>query len=310
MKEKILVTGSAGFIGSAIAKKLIEKHYDVYGIDNLSTGKKSNLPRKIKFIKGNCEDNKILNKIKSIKFQTIIHFAGQSSGEMSFYDPIRDLNSNFYSTAKLLSYAEKIKCKHFIYASSMSVYGDVSDKPVSEDNICIPKSFYGASKLASENYIKIFKKKKVNSTILRLFNVYGPGQNLENSKQGMLSIYLDQIFRNKKLIVRGSKNRSRDFIYIEDVVNIVLKVMGNKRCFNKTFNVGSGKKYKIYEIINKMKKISDINFSVTYAKSTPLDQFHIYPNINKLKNLLKIKIKNSVDEGLYKFVFFLKNIYK
>ena len=126
----------------------------------------------------------------------------------------------------------------------------------------------------------------------------------------MLSIYLDQIFRNKKLIVRGSKNRSRDFIYIEDVVNIVLKIMGNKRCFNKTFNVGSGKKYKIYEIINKMKKISDINFSVTYAESTPLDQFHIYPNINKLKNLLKIKIKTSVDEGLYKFVFFLKNIYK
>ena len=80
----------------------------------------------------------------------------------------------------------------------MSVYGDVSDKPVSENHTCLPKSFYGASKLASENYIKIFRSKKVNSTILRIFNVYGPGQNLKSSKHGMLSIYLDQIFRNKK----------------------------------------------------------------------------------------------------------------
>ena len=310
MKKKILVTGCAGFIGSALAKKLVEKNYNVYGIDNLTTGKKSSIPKKVKFIKGNCENDKILNKIKDINFQIIFHFAGQSSGEMSFYDPIKDLNSNFYSTAKLLSYAQKIKCKHFIYASSMSVYGDVGDKPVSENHICVPKSFYGASKLASENYIRIFKNKKVNSTILRIFNAYGPGQNLENSKQGMLSIYLDQIFKKKKIILRGSKNRSRDFIYIEDVVNIVLKIMGNKKCFNKTLNIGSGKKYKIYEIINKMKQISKINFSVTYMKSTPLDQFYIYPNINKLKNLLKIKIKNSVDEGLHKFVYFLENIYK
>ena len=118
MKEKILVTGSAGFIGSAIAKKLIEKHYDVYGIDNLSTGKKSNLPRKIKFIKGNCEDNKILNKIKSIKFQIIIHFAGQSSGEMSFYNPIKDLNSNLVF---LISFVFSLSSELFLVLSSVII---------------------------------------------------------------------------------------------------------------------------------------------------------------------------------------------
>ena len=145
---------------------------------------------------------------------------------------------------------------------------------------------------------------------MRIFNVYGPGQNLKSSKHGMLSIYLNQIFKNKKLIVKGSKNRSRDFIYIDDVVNIVLKTIGNSRCYNKILNVGTGKKYKIYEIINKIRKISGLNFSVKYTKSTPLDQFYIHPNVNKLKNILKIKIKNSIDEGLYKFVYFLKNIYK
>ena len=149
MKKKVLVTGAAGFIGSAIAKKLIEKNYDVYGIDNLSNGRLINLPKKIKFIRGNCEDNKILSKINNKYFQIILHFAGQSSGEISFYDPINDLNCNFYSTVKLLDYAKKNKCKHFIYASSMSVYGDVPSKPISEDNICKPISFYWVSKFAS-----------------------------------------------------------------------------------------------------------------------------------------------------------------
>lgn len=310
MKKKILITGCAGFIGSAIAKKLTKKKYDIYGIDNLSTGSIKNIPKKIKFIKGRCEDSKVLKKIKNKKFQTIIHFAGQSSGEKSFYDPMEDLNSNFYSTVKLINYAHKNNCKHFIYASSMSVYGDVGNHAVSETHLCKPISFYGASKLASENYINLFTNKKLNSTILRIFNVYGPGQNMNSSKHGMISIYLNQVFKNKKLIIKGSKNRSRDFIYIDDVVDIVLKTIGNKKCFNKTLNVGSGNKFKIYQVIKKIKQVSKINFSVHYSKSTPLDQFHIYPNIKKLKSLLKIKIKNSFDEGLYKFVFFLKKVYK
>ncbi len=310
MKKNFLVTGCAGFIGSAIAKKLIEKNYNVYGIDNLSTGRKKNVPKKVKFIIGNCEDSKKINKFKNKKFNAIIHFAGQSSGEMSFYNPIRDLNSNFYSTAKLLKLAEATKCKHFIYASSMSVYGDVDNKAISENHICTPKSFYGASKLASENYIKIYKNKKINSTILRIFNVYGPGQNLENSNQGMLSIYLQQIFKNKKVIIKGSGGRVRDFIYIDDLVNIVLKIIGNKKCFNQTLNLGSGKKYKVSEIISKIKKVSKINFTTIYTKNTPLDQFYIYPNVNKIKKLLKVKMQNSIDVGLYKFVIFLKNIYK
>ena len=192
----------------------------------------------------------------------------------------------------------------------MSVYGNAGNKPVSEKKISSPISFYGASKLSSENYIKIFKNKNMNSTILRLFNVYGPGQNLENTKQGMLSIYLNQIYKNRKLIVKGSKHRFRDFIYIDDVVNIVIKMIGNKICFNKTFNIGTGKKFTVDEAIKKISKISKINFPVIYKKSTPLDQFGIYPNITKIKKTLNIKIKYSLDDGLRKFIYFLKEKYK
>ena len=93
-----------------------------------------------------------------------------------------DCENNILATLKLLELAKKTKCYHFIYASSMSVYGDLAAKPVSENHNCNPKSYYGISKLASENYIKISQNKKLKSTILRLFTVYGPGQNLDNPK--------------------------------------------------------------------------------------------------------------------------------
>ena len=191
----------------------------------------------------------------------------------------------------------------------MSVYGNLTSKPVSENYNCNPKSYYGISKLASENYIKISQNRKLSSTILRLFTVYGPGQNFENSKQGMISIYLNQIFKNKKLIVKGSPNRVRDFIYIDDLTEIFIKIIGNKKFFNQTLNIGTGKKYTIREVIKKLKIATGINFPVAFKKSTPQDQFYIFPNIKKLKNLLKVKSFKSLDEGLNRIVFKFKNTY-
>ena len=104
MKRKYLVTGAAGFIGAAIAKKLIEENNDVWTIDNLTTGFINNLPEGIKFIEGNCQDDKSINQLENTKFDAIIHFAGQSSGEISFDDPVYDLRTNCESTLKLIHY--------------------------------------------------------------------------------------------------------------------------------------------------------------------------------------------------------------
>jgi len=250
-----------------------------------------------------------LNKIKRIKFDTIFHLAGQSSGEISFDSPTNDLNRNLLSTVKLAEFSIKNKIKKFIYASSMSVYGDLAAKPVSENHNCNPKSYYGISKLASENYIKISQNKKLKSTILRLFTVYGPGQNLDNPMQGMISIYLHQIMKNKKLIIKGSDKRVRDFIYIDDLTNFFMKIIGNKKFFNQTLNVGTGKKHTIKEVIKKLRIITKINFPVIFKKSTPLDQFYIFPNIKKLKKFINVKSFKSLDEGLNRLVFYLKKIY-
>ena len=161
MKKKskcILITGCGGFIGSSLAKEVIRRDHsvEIVTIDNLSTGFKSNIPKNVKTYIGNCFDAKIIDKVfLENQITEIIHFAGQSSGEISFDDPTYDLNTNTLSTIMLLKKASEAKVKN-LYASSMSVYGDTID--AKETAICSPKSFYGVGKLASEKYLEIYSK--------------------------------------------------------------------------------------------------------------------------------------------------------
>ena len=182
-----LVTGAAGFIGSSITKRLLDENNTVYTIDNLSTGTKKNIPKGTIFIKGDCSDQEIYKNIKNIKFDAI-SYCWSKLGEVSFEDPIYDIKTNLESTILLLKFSLANGCKKFIYASSMSVYGSQPDRPINEKDICKPQSFYGIGKLASENYMSIFHNFGLDCISLRFF-VYGPGQNLENLKQGMISIF-------------------------------------------------------------------------------------------------------------------------
>src|SRR3989338_3222376 len=188
--KKYLVTGAAGFIGSAVARALLTQGHQVWTIDNLTTGFRENIPAGVHFIEGHCQDRKAIEALGKIKFDAILHLAGQSSGEISFENPVYDLTTNTQSTLMLMDYALKTGCQRFIYASTMSVYGAVADKPIAEHHPTQPLSFYGVGKLASEHYLRIYQSKGLKPTALRYFNVYGPNQNMNNLKQGMVSIYL------------------------------------------------------------------------------------------------------------------------
>ena len=276
MKNKTyLVTGAAGFIGAAVAKRLIVEGHSVVTIDNLSTGFVGNIPEGVVFIKGNCQDKKIINKLIDYKFDAIFHIAGQSSAEISFDDPIYDLQTNAQSTLLLLELALKIKCTKFIYASTMSIYGDQKEMPVNEDVVLNPKSFYGVGKIASEHYMRVYQQYGINSTALRLFNIYGPGQNLKNLKQGMVSIFIAQAINSKNVHVKGSKLRFRDFVFIDDVVDAFILAYQDKKNSFKVVNISSGIKTTIENLIFIIKKYLPFEFTVKYAGSTPGDQFGI-----------------------------------
>jgi len=299
-----LVTGAAGFIGAQVAKKLINKGNKVVTVDNLSTGSKENLPRDIRFYEGDCQDQEIINQLKAYQFEAIYHIAGQSSGEISFENPVYDLQTNAQSTLQLLDLARHTGCKKFIYASTMSVYGDTENLPVTENLKPNPKSFYGIGKLASEHYLKIYADQfGMSTSALRLFNVFGPGQNFTNMKQGMVSIFLAQAFQNGHIHIKGSADRFRDFIYIDDVVHAFLKtedIMKPGEYHN--FNVCSGIKTKVGELVNILINHLEKDISTQFEGSTPGDQFGIYGNPERMHKIIGNWKKTDFRDGIKAFV--------
>ncbi len=296
--KTFLVTGAAGFIGGAVAKRLISEGNRVITIDNLSTGYEKNIPEGVEFYKGNCQDYRVVKQLEKYSFDAIFHIAGQSSGEISFDDPVYDLQTNAQSTLLLLKLALKTGCKKFIYASSMSVYGDKPDKPVKEDTILKPKSFYGVGKIASEHYMRIYEQYGITSTALRLFNIYGPGQNMLNLRQGMVSIFLAQAINDKHIHVKGSKDRFRDFVYIDDVVDAFVASYHRQKKDYQEINISTGVRTTIEALIKEMKTKLPFEVSVEYSGSTPGDQFGITGDNSKAKQVLSWEPKVNLAQGL------------
>jgi UDP-glucose 4-epimerase len=187
----------------------------------------------------------------------------------------------------------------------MSVYGDVGDKPVNEHQICNPLSCYGVSKLASENYLRIYQN-ELPFIIFRMFNVYGPGQSLSNLRQGMVSIYLAHALKNNCIPIKGSLERFRDFIYIDDVVNIWMQTVHNSNVNNCTFNLGTGEKTFVRDLLFKIKEIIP-NSSWVEAQNTPGDQFGVHANISLLKETFTTSNFTPFFTGLAQFIDWAKN---
>ncbi len=297
-----LVTGAAGFIGAAIAGRLVSSGHTVATIDNLSTGFASNIPDGVVFVEGDCADPAVYEQIPQDRYEAIFHIAGQSSGEVSFDDPIYDIRTNAESTLLLLKFALKNGCKRFIYASTMSVYGVKPDMPISEDERCVPESFYGVAKLASEHYMRIYQQYGINSTAMRLFNVYGPGQNLENLRQGMVSIFIAQMFDNGLIHVKGSPERFRDFIYIDDVVDSFVNAIDCVASYGEAINIATGIKTSVGELLGSIVRSYSEKVEVKYSGTTAGDIHGIWADISRMKRILGISKTTRLNEGISKML--------
>lgn len=304
-----MVTGAAGFIGSKLAKSLLMNGHHVVTIDNLRTGQRGVVPKDAEFIEGDCQNESVIAELYRHDFDAIFHIAGQSSGEISFDDPVYDLQTNTQSTLMLLNYAKEKKVKSFIYASSMSVYGNCQFLPVNEDSMCDPISFYAIGKIASEKYLRVYNQNYgINTVALRLFNVYGPGQNLNNLRQGLVSIFLAQAINHKHILIKGDKNRFRDFVYIDDVVNAFMCSLKHRGF--AVYNVSSNKKVTIEEVVKLIGETLPFDFTVEYRGKTFGDMFGIYGDYSKINQALGWKPEYYFSEGFGKMAVWAQKVCK
>ena len=302
-----LVTGSAGFIGSKVCQKLAISQKNFFGVDDLSKGVIQNVIDKSRFLKIDCSSEEFEVWLDHKKPKHIIHLCGQSSGERSHEDPTNDFLRNVLSTRRILSSSKfNEDLKSITFASSMSVYGNKLN--AHENDKLNPISWYGKHKLLSENLIEHFSeiKKNVICNSLRLFNVYGEGQDLQDLKQGMISIFITMALIQNKIEVKGPSNRVRDFIHVNDVVDGLIKASERKTGSNyEVFNIASGCSCEVKKIVELI--CEETNASSEYKKiRTPLDQDFCSADIKKSFEMLDFKPNHILGSELKKMIVWAK----
>lgn len=260
-----------------------------------------------KFIYGNISNKKIFNNLlkKKISFDYIYHLAAETSTFTSELSPTKCFKTNVIGTLNLFEYCKKTIPKNLIFSSSMAVYGRNS-KNFSEKKIPQPISYYGLSKYNGEKILFNLKNYGVNVTVFRIFNAYGVFQDYNNPYQGMLSIYLSQIYRHSKVKVTGSLNRSRDFIYIDDIINALInkKILNYK--YSNIFNLGTGKEVKVSNLLKILFDLTKKKYKVLIKEKHSGDTEKSCANIRLIKKI-GWKNKISLREGIKKVIKDLKN---
>jgi len=318
----ILLTGCAGFIGFHTTKKLCDKNIFVIGVDNLDSYYDVELKKerikflkkyyknKFKFLNLDINDLKILNKIKNNKIDYIIHLAAQAGVRHSIKNPDKYFDNNIKGFYNMLKAAVDKKVKHFIYASSSSVYGNNDSYPSKEiNNTDKPLSFYAASKKCNEVMAYSFSNiYKIPTTGLRFFTVFGPYGRPDMA----LFKFTKKIINNKSIDLFNNGNHVRDFTYIDDIVNGIYKILTK---IPKTdipyeiINIGSGKPRTLNYFLKIIEKVLSKKSKKKYLEYQKGDVLKTSADISKLKKKINFKTNINFEDGIKNFIKWYKKFY-
>jgi nucleoside-diphosphate-sugar epimerase len=308
--SRILVTGGAGFIGSHQVDRLLSESFEVTVIDDLSTGQKDNVAhhknkKGFRFIRGDIRDFKLIKKIAE-DVDAIFHEAALTSVPFSVENPLLTNDINVTGTLNLLKASVDLHVKRFVFASSCAVYGNAPPPQKNETIVPNPTSPYGSSKLAAENYVRLFHQIYGLETVsLRYFNVYGPRQNfnINGSEGGVIPIFLNRLLKNAPPIVYGDGEQTRDFVHVQDVVEANMLALNSERAAGEVFNIATGTKASVNQVTGALKEILNRkNLETIYDSPRPGDIRNICADISKAKKVLGFHPKIALKEGLITLV--------
>lgn len=307
MKKKILLTGGAGFIGSNIVAKLLEddRVSCLRVLDNLSTGNRNNIEEffnhpKFEFVWGDIREfNTCLEACKDMDL--VCHQAALGSIPRSIKAPLTTNNVNITGTLNVFTAAKDSKIKRIVYAASSSTYGDSMALPKKEHIVGNPISPYAVTKLVNELYASVFGKLyDIEFIGLRYFNVFGKKQNPYGAYAAVIPLFIKSILENTPPIIHGDGQQSRDFTYVENVVQANIKALfsNNNAATNEVFNIACGERTTITELFNILTNISGSKLLPLFQEGRAGDIKHSHADISKAKDLLDYNPQYDVTEGL------------
>jgi UDP-glucose 4-epimerase len=305
---KILITGGAGFIGSHLARHLLNQDYEVIIFDNFDNFyplemKKMNLASisskdAYVLVKGDIRDyESFCSALEDV--QVVIHEAAQPGIRISLENPMKTHEVNATGTLNVLRASQEKEVERVIFASSSSVYGDVNILPFIEECTLFPASPYGVSKLIGEQYARVFWEVYGLSTVsLRYFSVYGP----RIRPDLVIPIFTNMLSKNEKPSIFGDGEQSRDFTYIDDIVDATIRSISQKGIDGEVFNIGTGETITINRIYQIIQDLLDKNIPPRYLKEKKGEVRHTHSDITKAKERLGYTPRYTIEKGLKKYL--------
>jgi len=307
---RFLVTGGAGFIGSTLVHRLVEQGHSVRVVDDFSTGFRRNLDDcldRIELLEGDLADLGVCRaSVQGVEY--VLHQAAIPSVQRSVEDPIRSHRANVTATLNMLVAARDAQVKRFVFASSSSVYGDSETLPKVEAMPENPLSPYALTKLAGEKYAVVFHRiYGLPAVSLRYFNVFGPRQDPHSPYSAVISRFISAALRGIRPTVYGDGEQSRDFTYVDNVVEANLLACQAAGVDGMVFNVGTGQRYSLNELLRILSAIVGCPLEPEYSSARAGDVRHSQAGIEKAQRYLKFEPRVSFREGLERTVAWFRD---
>jgi len=296
----VLVTGGAGFVGSNLVSRLLERGQDVRVLDDLSTGYPGNVDGRAELVECDVSDEDVVAKAVA-GAEVVFHLAAHRSVIGSVEHPLATDTANTHGTLTVLKCALDAGVRRVVYASSSSVYGGAAALPTVETAVPMPRSPYAVSKLAAEQYCRVFTELYGLETVaLRYFNVYGPRQRPDSAYAAVIPLFIRSLFSGERPVVHGEGDQTRDFTFVDDVVeaNLAASSAPGQAAAGRVFNIACGGSHSLLELLDVLGRLIGVDPQPVHAPPREGDIRHSQADVTAARDTLGFEARVSLEDGL------------